>query len=57
MAFRSFLRNLFRPLRPRRRLPGDDLAESIREGMGPTGGGDGRLTGSAIYRHLGGDDA
>lgn len=57
MSIRRFLRALLRPDPDDRRVThrGDDIAEEVREAIGPLGGGSrggGRLTGSAVYRHL-----
>ena len=57
MSIRMFLRRLFNPApsdsRPVRHA-GHDLADHVRETIGPVAGGGegGRLTGSAVYRML-----
>ena len=57
MSIKGFLRALFRgtpedehPMHN----PGDDLADTIREGMGPqaSGGLGGRMTGHSVYELL-----
>ena len=57
MSIRGFFRALFRPSQPdptAGRLPEDDLADEIREAMGPvaSGGTGGHITGSAIYKKI-----
>ena len=51
------MRALFSPSRPedgRARHAGDDLADKVRDVMGPQAGGafGGRMTGNAVYRLL-----
>ncbi|MCP3989405.1 MAG: hypothetical protein GY724_10045 [Actinomycetia bacterium] len=57
MSIRGFFRALFKPKPSDGRgspRPEDGLAETIRETLGPLGGGGfgGRMTGSAVYRML-----
>jgi hypothetical protein len=57
MSLRRFVRALLRGGGRRRRPAhsGDDLAEEIRETIGPVSGGDagtGRMSGGGVYRHL-----
>lgn len=55
MGIRRFLRNLFSGARTTpNRHRGHDLADTVRDAIGPQGGGGdgGRMTGSRVYRHL-----
>jgi len=56
MSVRGFFRGLFHPRPDGRgaRHSGDDLADKVRETIGPLSGGGfgGRITGSAVYRRL-----
>lgn len=56
MSIRGFFRALLRRDPARRpEHSGDELADEIRETLGPQGGGSaggGRMTGSAVYHHL-----
>lgn len=58
MSMRGFFRALFKPKpdRPTQPHRGDELAEEIRETMGPLASGPGaaggRMTGRSVYRHL-----
>lgn len=56
MGMRNFFRVLLRGAPPERppRHGGHDIAETARETLGPASGGSfgGRVTGSAVYKHL-----